>query len=396
MKKHIFASLLLMPMAIASAYADDVSSVTVSGFGSAAVTKTSTNEAEFTRNNQTAGATRDATMGVDSNFGLQATDKVNDWLSFTGQAVERKDTVNRFRPEITWAFAKFKVSKDLSVRVGRLGSPIYLASDYINVGFASPMLRMPQEVYTQDPLETINGADLIYRKQLGDTLVTTQLAFGDSRRASNYGGVVRGHRSSVFNISAANGPLMVRFARSQANLTWTGVEGIDELVGALNDVGYTDLASRLEVKNKKGVYTTLGATLDWNNIVVQSEVAKRTTNSWISNTTAGYVMAGYRMGKLLPYVTYAKLNQNSPKSDSTVPADDPDLAPLAVGVNTVLNNYEQTTTSMGMRYDFEDKMALKVQIDRVKPRSDGGLLQRDLPTFNRPVTVVAASIDFVF
>jgi hypothetical protein len=57
--------------------------ITVSGFGTGALTMTNTDQAEFNRVNQAAGVGKDARPGVDSNLGLQATAKISDSVSFT-------------------------------------------------------------------------------------------------------------------------------------------------------------------------------------------------------------------------------------------------------------------------------------------------------------------------
>ncbi|HEX8404451.1 MAG TPA: hypothetical protein VF670_07530, partial [Duganella sp.] len=57
---------------------------------------------------------------------------------------------------------------------------------------------------------------------------------------------------------------------------------------------------------------------------------------------------------------------------------------------------EQSTTSIGVRWDFYRSLALKAQIDRVKPTTGSGLLLAPATGFNKDVTVGAVAIDFVF
>ena len=56
---------------------------------------------------------------------------------------------------------------------------------------------------------------------------------------------------------------------------------------------------------------------------------------------------------------------------------------------------EQITDTIGVRWDFASSVALKVQIDRIKP-SDNGLFINPQPGFSGPVTVGAVALDFVF
>jgi hypothetical protein len=53
-----------MSLAASAVWADDSSNVSISGFGTAALTRTNTSDAEFARPNQLAGVTTDAKTGV--------------------------------------------------------------------------------------------------------------------------------------------------------------------------------------------------------------------------------------------------------------------------------------------------------------------------------------------
>jgi hypothetical protein len=184
MKLKTLTALTAMSLAASAVWADDSSNVSISGFGTAALTRTNTSDAEFARPNQLAGVTTDAKTGVDSNFGIQVTAKATDWLSFTGQGLVRKNVTDNFGAELTWAFAKAKVNDQLSVRVGRMGLPVYMISDYRNVGYANTMLRPPVEMYTQVILESIDGIDGTYQTSVGETNVTAQLAYGVTENES--------------------------------------------------------------------------------------------------------------------------------------------------------------------------------------------------------------------
>ncbi|MDO9193024.1 MAG: hypothetical protein Q7U12_09010, partial [Undibacterium sp.] len=151
MKLKPVLAMLVLPLAISSAYAEDIISMptfTFSGFGTVAMTKTNTDDAEFARPNQLRGVKTDAKNSVDSNFGFQATAKFNDWLSFTGQGLVRKNVTDDFGAELAWAFAKAKVSDNLTLRAGRIGMPVFMISDYRNVGYTNTMIRPPIEMYT--------------------------------------------------------------------------------------------------------------------------------------------------------------------------------------------------------------------------------------------------------
>jgi hypothetical protein len=413
MKKRIIASALALSFVAPCAFAQDA--VRISGFGTGALTWTNTDKAEFARPNQASGATKDVTSGVDSNFGMQADYAVNSWLSVTGQGLVRKDAQDDFGAELAWAFAKAKVSDDVAIRVGRMGVPAFMISDYRNVGYANTMLRPPAEVYSQMLFNTVDGADVIWQHSYGDTTYTAQFAVGKSKVDIAGGPSLDGRRLTALNLVAEHGPLTVRFGRVDGRLTLNNLASMASLLNSLNTVaaGYkfpqaAQLATDIAVRDKKASFTSLGATLDWNDIVVQSEYAKRKTDSYINDTTSWYVMGGYRIGKFLPYYSHAKLSiDGSVHNDmpAACPAGYPAACtPTLATLNGIVANLrytgvsqgEQQTDTIGMRWDFHSSVALKVQFDRVRPNKAAGLLINAQPGFRGPVTVGAVALDFVF
>jgi len=419
MKKHVIATLLALPLAVSTAYAQDgngFGSVKVSGFGTGAVTYADTDKAEFVRSNQASGSSKNFRTGIDSNLGLQADMAVNSWLSFTGQVLVRQDAEEHFGAELAWAFAKARLSDELSMRVGRVGLPVFMISDYRNVGYANTMLRPPAELYSQVPMNSIDGADVTWQHSFGDTTVTSQLAVGQAKTPLSHTTHVRSKDTIALNVVAEHGPFTLRAGHARTTMSVTGNASLNGLVGGLRAAGtgyrlpqLTVLAGEIEVNEKKGTFSSLGLSMDWNNIVVQSEFAKRKNNSYyINETTAWYAMGGYRIGKFLPYVSHANLKIDS-AIVNTVPAAcppgypaacTPTLQQLRAGVSRLPNSGvgqgEQSTNTIGVRWDFASSVALKVQIDRVKPKNGTGLFVNAQPGFNDTVTVGAVALDFVF
>ncbi len=410
MNKRIYATLLTMPLAFANAFADDGSgwpSVKVSGYGTLAMTASDTDDARFARPNQGSGVGKTARTGVDSNLGLQANVTVNDWLSGIVQGLVRKDGEDHYGADLAWAFAKAKLSDNFSVRVGRMGLPVFMISDYRNVGYANTLLRPPGEMYSQVPLNSIDGVDGTFQRGFGDTNLTAQLALGSTKATLATGPDstvhIKGKSIVALNLVAEHGPLTLRFGRADTKITIDDSSEQNKLIGALRATGAAfhiarlgTLADALVVKDKKASFTSLGLGLDWNNIVVQSEYAKRKTDSYINDSTSWYAMGGYRIGKFLPYYSHANLKSDGTVANS-VPAI-PALAALSAGVNTLLhtrNQQEQSTDTIGLRWDFHRSAALKVQIDRIKPVGKGQFLQ-PVAGFKGPVTVGAVAVDFVF
>lgn len=397
MKLKPFITLLAMTSAVSAAWAEDTSNVTVSGFGTAALTRTNTSDAEFARPNQLAGVTTNAKTGVDSNFGIQVTAKMNDWLSFTGQGLVRKNVTDNFGAELAWAYAKAKVNDNLNVRAGRVGLPVYMISDYRNVGYANTMLRPPVEMYTQVTLESIDGADALYQTSFGDTSVTAQVAYGVTDADQRGGFTAKFKNVSSINLVAENGPFTVRFGRVNAKVSVDNSPNLSMLVSGLGKYGFASAANAIAVNDTKASFTSLGLGVDWKNFVVQAEYGKRTSASLsIPDTTSWYTMFGYRTGGFLPYFAHASARQDSPATVAGLPASGP-LLPYTLGANSLASaSPNQTSNSIGVRWDFNKSAALKLQLDRMSPQNGSGVFINAKPGFTGPVTVFAAAVDFVF
>ena len=417
MNKQIIAAMLALPLALSAAFAQEAQSPTVkiSGFGTGALTWTNTDQAEFGRPNQASGVKKSPRTGVDSNLGLQANIGINNWLSFTAQGLVRKDAEEEYGAELGWAFAKAKLTDQLSVRVGRIGLPTFMISDYRNVGYANTFVRPPVEMYSQVPFNSIDGIDATYQHSVGDTTLTGQFALGGAEAPVAGDVTVRGKRLVALNVLAEHGPFTFRASRVQADISITGSGPLSSLLGGLRATGtgyrlpqLNGLADELDPTDKKASFTSVGLGMDWNKFVVQSEFAKRKVDSYVNDTTSWYLMGGYRIGKFLPYAIQSKVSIDG-NSANTVPttcpagypaACTPTVSALRAGVSrlpyTGVGQGEQSTTSIGVRWDFYRSLALKAQIDRVKPAASGGLLLNPVAGFNRDVTVGAVALDFVF
>ncbi|MCS0630503.1 hypothetical protein NX786_14280 [Telluria mixta] len=346
MKTKTLAALLALPLAVSTARAQEGEppAVKVSGFGTGALTWTNTNDARFARPYQAGGAGTKPRTGVDSNVGLQVDARVNDWLSLTGQGIVRKLETDAYGATGTLAFAKAKVSDTLAVRVGRVPLAAFLVSDYRNVGYANTMLRPSQEVYAQVPNDSLDGADLDWRQEVGGSTLTTQVAYGRST-AKLAGETVTFTNARVVNFVLEHGPFTLRLGRDDARMV-------------LKQGG-------IELPQLKVSFTAAGFAMDANDVVVQSEYT--VARGFGAASKGWYVMGGYRFGKVLPFASHGRLT----------------------------GDVAQRTDSVGVRWDAFRSADIKFQVDRVRPEG-AGLFNQPRPGFRGPVTVGAVAVDFVF
>jgi hypothetical protein len=404
MKMKLSAVLVLGALGLAQANAATLGNdnLSITGFGTLAAAKSDTEDARYGRSNQREGTAGTSTIGLDSNLGLQATYTISDKLSATTQVLSRKSTGDSFTTELAWAFVKYKITDETSLRVGRVVLPAFLISDYQNVGYANTMMRPPVEMYGQNIIENVDGVDINWQHSFGDTNVTAQAVAGVARGKSYVSSTRTEPRfhapAGGFAISAEHGPVTLRFAHVQGKLTSTEVTAINTLTDTLTRVGFAQLADDISIKEgKRMAFTSVGLLVDWNNIVVQSEYGMRRAKDpiYLGESNAWYTMAGYRFGKILPYYAHSKFDGkgaviSAPATLARIPA-------LNATVKGLFAPVSQSSDLIGVRWDFAQSAALKVQVDRVKPGLRNGLLTDVTAAgVGKKVTVVAAGVDFVF
>ncbi|MEF1229960.1 hypothetical protein QTO02_21145, partial [Vibrio fortis] len=116
-------------------------------------------------------------------FGLQGEFEVNESTSAVVQMVARGNKKENWSPDVEWAFLSHKVTPNLTVRGGKLRLPLFMYSDYLEVGYAQVGVRVPNEVYGSVVLTSLTGGDFIYDMELDDSTLSFQ-GFAGSQKLS--------------------------------------------------------------------------------------------------------------------------------------------------------------------------------------------------------------------
>ncbi len=280
---------------------------------------------------------------TDSRLGLQFTGAINDRMSATAQLLARGRGGNN-TIETDWAFVSLDVTQQAQVRTGKLKFPTFLISDYYEVGYAYPWMRPPQEVYSLNPISTLVGLDALYTPSLGSSNLLIQ-PFVGSNRGETYASAAQAAMMpsvSTGDTIAFDAPLL------------GGINAVLNFNGGSFRLGYVHAevdAGDFGIEGETAGFASAGLTIDWNNLVVYTEYVDRDAESGpmeaaFPDQRAGYFTLGYRMGKFLPHVTYAAMDEGQ------------DESPLAL---------KQTSTAIGLRYELLDGAALKFEYQTIEP-----------------------------
>ena len=314
------------------------------------------------------GITEDLTFETDTRFGLQISSEVSESMKVVAQLLGR-GTNSNFDAIVEWAYADWEFTDWLSLRAGKIKQPVYLVNDYVEVGFAYPWIRPPVEVYyLNNPLNTVNGAELLLAFPVGPGTLSFQPYIGSNRddipnsqgqayfEAENIVGIDVKYSGRGYTVHASTFQCDVK--------TFGGLAGVPTAFGPVD----IDLNGKGECE-----VTSAGLTFDAANVVVYAEWQERTTTDTLSrpfgDQDAWYATLGYRIGKWLPHLTYATIDGKA----STVEPGAVCPAGMTCTTNPPAMNFPvaiQSSVTAGLRYEVNDSAALKFEYAVVDVEND--------------------------
>lgn len=185
--------LFLACLAATAALAQDTSPrVTLHGFGEWAYVRTDGNE--FLDGNEDGDYD---TIG----FGLNASTAIGERLTITGQLALRTREEDQAEAELDYAFAQWRFSDALQVRIGRSKHPFGLYTEVFDIGTLRPFFHLPLSIYGPSEIaaQSYNGIGLTGLRPTGGQtsldydLYAGEVTFDPSQRvdASEEGEQVR-------------------------------------------------------------------------------------------------------------------------------------------------------------------------------------------------------------
>jgi hypothetical protein len=399
-----------MSLACGTATADGYlpDNVKLSGFGTLGVVHANTDTADFSDSvlkAHGAGASGRWSGDVDTRLGVQVDVALLPQWSAVLQVVSEQQYDNSYRPHVEWANLKYQVTPDLSVRVGRMSLPVFMAAEHRKIGYIYSAVRQPTEVAGGLPITSSDGADLSWRWRTGELRHTTRFQFGRADMSLAADTRLRAHRIMGLSHTVDVGSFNVRASAIGGDVT---VNLADQLFGALKQFGPAGvaLADRFSVDNKHFSLVALGMEYDPGDWFVNIEGGRQRSQSVLGTNVAMAVGAGYRWRNVTPYIGYSTVHAQNENTTAGLPLAGlpPQLAGAAAALNGGLNQLlitmpEQSTISIGTRWDAYENIALKLQFERVTPhgRSRGTLINPQ-PAYvsGRTINVTSVALDFVF
>ena len=343
----------------------------------------------------------------DTRVGFQVDANFNAEMSATAQLVLRDRYVDSLKNDLEWAFIKYRPTNQLQFRFGRIGVDQFMLSDQRNVGYTNLWVRLPIEFYGPISIYHYDGADVKYSLPVADGSLETKFSYGRTSNEFTSTESIDLRPLIAGSLLFSNEKYTLR--AGYTNITFkSDLPESDELTNGLKSVPsfiYSDaerLVNILELKNTSVQFLSLGFGYDYDNWQILAELSKAKFESQVlSDYDSGFLMGAYRIGNWTPYVSYSKIRPTSPEIHAEPPAFSiPELDALTAGFEAAVdfNRYNQETFSVGTRWDFYPRMALKAQYDHTNIKANGYGLTMYQPDTHKDTSInsLSLALDWIF
>jgi hypothetical protein len=379
--------------------------MTLRGFGTLGIARSSADQAGFVRDlSQPRGISDQWSGRIDSVLGAQANWQVTPEIELVGQGVSRYQYDESRNPEIMWAFAQWEPDPRLALRVGRLGADFLMAADSRLVGYSYLPVRPSVDFFGPLFFSYFDGADISITLPVGSGLLRTKAYAGHTQEKNSSAGLIWDASNSTVGgvvLDYFSGAWQWRASAAQIQLSSDLPLG--PLPGGLRATGQASAiaaADAIAVGSTSSRFLSLGAVYDQGPLQVQGMFNTiRHETAAFQDSHAGYLLAGYRLASVTPFAGLSWWKSRPQNIRTGLPNANATLIALNEGFDMVMRDggSEQTTYTLGLRWDVKPNVALKAQWDGVRGTSRSLFpVRREQAGWSGSTDVVSLSLDFIF
>jgi len=340
----------------------------------------------FTANGPTNGVyDDDISFKPDTMFGLQVASNLGKGLSVTGQITGAGG--EDFDANVAWAYLTYEFNDTWALMAGRQRIPFYINSDYLDVGYAYHWVRPP--TVTDSVVDDFEGLQFRRTGYMGDWDTRLQLFAGENSSTSpNVGDLgLESILGAAYFMSTDQLQLRATYLIADLYLDNLSSENIPNLpvlgpIWAAAGISQGD-------DNPIGIsFGGLAARWNFGSSFVMAEYVKSELDDGIigsgfTGTTGYYVSLGHQMGEFTPHITYSARETSYETTIGGLPNG-----------NFVASPVENSSITVGLRWDFHPSAAFKVEY---LTRSDDSSADRIAAKGNASeVDLFSAGIDVIF
>lgn len=367
------------------------SELRVSGFATLGMTSSNSDDLIY-RSSLNRWPEQGTNFKTQSLLGLQMNYQLSDDIDVVVQGLlENKDYDNAI-DYLELAFIRYQLNRNWSFRLGRMNYNAYMLSEYLEIGYSYIWATPPTEFYTTSSyLSQIDGGEIQYRNSLETGVLQATFAIGtndaDLLDIDQQSSLAFKH---VVNTTVSYETNHWLFKASVSQFTgqraqFNDLAQLENVVGLIPEIIWPDLyelIDSLDFRDEKMSYVALGVNYNRNNFFVKSELAHFGID-WglVGDLGYGYVSVGYEFDQITPYFTFATIDSLYDRVFVEEPRYDLVADPLTQYILTELHSVvqrtydtsriEQSSITLGVRWDFTSNWALKAQVARYRINGPG-------------------------
>ncbi|MFZ3024830.1 hypothetical protein, partial [Pseudomonas sp.] len=278
---------------------------------------------------------------------------------------------------------------NLTLRGGRLGTPIYMYSETLNVGFSYPWLRLPEEVYSLVQVASHDGGDVLYNRSTDIGTLSFQVAGGQAIKRDYYA-IDDTHEFDYRSVFATNlalstdnfGTFRIGYAEADVQVT------VDDTI--INVFGNPENVTFREFDGQKGKFSSIGHLYDDGTWLSAAEAVKLTIEQDDeAETNAFYIMGGRRFNDYLAHLTYGQLDQPSGRQVSMTYGLNYSITPTV----TLKGEYKRVDTSQSDESIGVFKANAQQSYDNAAYQQTGVF---GAPLGTHDADIFSVGVDFIF
>src|SRR5690554_5308254 len=309
----------------------------------------------------------DTTVGFDSQTlgGLQISKKVNDNTSATLQLMSRGS--QDYQTEAAWAYITYDFSDNTSVRFGRLRTPFFQYSDFLEVGYAYNWITPPAIVYRLDTMSAMTGIDMTHQFTMGAVDGSFQIYTGRFKDdfdldGDTYEMELRSAVGAVINLNAGN--FGGRASYQQAGFYINGLTAdangrtLDQLLDLAQSFGVQLGLDTSNIEPQGQTATFFQGSLFWDNgstSLVAEYTGLRHDSDLLNDDDAWMVSAAQRFGDFTTHLTYAYAEDK--------------IKSGAINNAQKFSEAQDSSITLGLRYDYSSSVAFKTEAHYITSKS---------------------------
>jgi hypothetical protein len=346
-------TLIAIAVASLATYAN-ANDLQVNGFMNATLGVSTNDEVEVDGYDESMSATNNSVVG------LQFFKQVNDSTSATVQLVARG--AESFGTEAAWAYITYSFDENTDVRVGRLRTPFYHYSDFLEVGYAYNWVTPSSIIYLKNGLSSLNGADITRRFNFGsvDGFVQAYTGRHEGNMTLGPDNYTADVPLSGIIVSANTGDFTGRLSFHQGTVSLdldpSGTRGLDQYLGGAIGAESFNLipglvSSDFEIDHSDTSYFQASIAYENGTTSFITEFTKLEHETAALNDNFSFMVGGaQRLGETTIYLTYI--------------ATEDSLDDGATGLFQANAENKENSIILGARYDYDAGTAFKLEAER--------------------------------